>query len=60
MSPSPQETMEQPPKTIPRGLAGEEVVISGMSGLFPKSDSVFQFMENLYNKVSYKKILFIC
>ncbi|XP_035437568.2 fatty acid synthase [Spodoptera frugiperda] len=52
MAPSPQETMvEQQPKTIPRGLTGEELVISGMSGLFPMSDSVLEFKENLYNKV---------
>ncbi|CAH0727200.1 unnamed protein product, partial [Brenthis ino] len=32
-------------------LKGDEVVISGISGIFPKSDCVLEFMENLYNKV---------
>jgi len=30
---------------------GEEIVISGMSGRFPESDSTDEFAENLYNKV---------
>ncbi len=30
---------------------GEDVVISGMSGRFPESDSVDEFAQNLYNKV---------
>jgi acyl transferase domain-containing protein len=30
---------------------GEEVVISGMSGRFPESDSTDEFANNLYNKV---------
>jgi fatty acid synthase len=30
---------------------GEEVVISGMSGRFPESDSTDEFAKNLYNKV---------
>jgi fatty acid synthase len=30
---------------------GEDVVISGMSGRFPESDSVDEFAHNLYNKV---------
>uniref|UniRef100_A0A2A4JTZ4 Ketosynthase family 3 (KS3) domain-containing protein n=1 Tax=Heliothis virescens TaxID=7102 RepID=A0A2A4JTZ4_HELVI len=42
--------MDQYTKTT-QGLTGEELVISGMSGLFPKSDSVLEFKENLYNKV---------
>jgi acyl transferase domain-containing protein len=29
----------------------EEVVISGMSGRFPESDSTDEFAKNLYNKV---------
>lgn len=29
----------------------EDVVISGMSGRFPKSDSVQEFAENLFNGV---------
>ena len=58
MAPSPQESMvDQRPETIPRGLTGEEIVISGMSGLFPKSDSVLEFKENLYNGVSLWKVI---
>ena len=30
--------------------AGEEVVISGMSGCFPGSDNVYEFRDNLFNK----------
>jgi len=30
---------------------GEEIVISGMSGRFPESDSTDEFANNLYNKV---------
>jgi fatty acid synthase len=29
----------------------EDIVISGMGGRFPESDSVDQFAQNLYNKV---------
>lgn len=29
----------------------EDIVISGMSGRFPESDSVDEFADNLYNKV---------
>lgn len=60
MAPSPQETVVQHHETAKntsetpsKPLAGEEVVISGLSGIFPKSDSVKEFMENLYNKVLY-------
>lgn len=38
-------------KDVPRPLSGEEVVISGISGVFPNSDSVLDFMDNLYSKV---------
>lgn len=31
---------------------GDEIVISGISGKFPKSKNVAEFAENLYNKVS--------
>lgn len=31
--------------------AGEEIVISGISGRFPESDNLTQFRENLMNKV---------
>ncbi|XP_022827106.1 fatty acid synthase-like [Spodoptera litura] len=37
-------------KDVP-SLSGDEVVISGISGVFPNSDSVLDFMNNLYNKV---------
>jgi hypothetical protein len=30
---------------------GEEIVISGMSGRFPESDSTDEFANNLYNKL---------
>ncbi|CAB3255958.1 unnamed protein product [Arctia plantaginis] len=36
---------------VPNSLHGDEVVISGISGIFPNSDSVVEFMNNLYNKV---------
>ncbi|XP_031358294.1 fatty acid synthase-like [Photinus pyralis] len=32
-------------------LQGEEVVITGMSGRFPKSDDIYQYRSNIYNKV---------
>ncbi|KAJ0175960.1 hypothetical protein K1T71_008134 [Dendrolimus kikuchii] len=31
-------------------LTGDEVVISGISGIYPNSENVLQFMENLYGK----------
>lgn len=40
-------------------MTGEEIVVTGMSGLFPGSDSVQEFMENLYNKVRILNIFFI-
>jgi hypothetical protein len=30
---------------------GEDIVISGISGRFPESDTVDEFAQNLYNKV---------
>jgi fatty acid synthase len=30
---------------------GEDIVISGISGRYPESDSVDEFAQNLYNKV---------
>jgi fatty acid synthase len=30
---------------------GEEIVISGMSGRFPESDSIDEFADNLYKNV---------
>lgn len=38
-------------KNEPAQLTGDEVVISGISGKFPKSENLIQFMENLYKKV---------
>lgn len=32
-------------------MSGEEVVISGISGRFPESDSVEEFKENLFSGV---------
>ncbi|XP_023310464.1 fatty acid synthase-like [Anoplophora glabripennis] len=32
--------------------AGEEIVISGMSGAFPNSNNIHEFRDNLYNKVN--------
>ena len=31
---------------------GDEIVISGMSGQFPKSDNIGEYRQNLYDKVS--------
>ncbi|XP_031348358.1 fatty acid synthase-like [Photinus pyralis] len=31
-------------------LHGEEIVITGMSGRFPESDDIYQYMRNIYNK----------
>lgn len=36
-------------------LSGDEVLISGVSGSFPDSDSVVHWQENLFNKVSSRK-----
>lgn len=42
-------------EVVPSGFAPEEnpddVVISGMAGRFPESDNIYQFRDNLYNKV---------
>ncbi|KAJ8720397.1 hypothetical protein PYW07_012440 [Mythimna separata] len=56
MAPNPQEGVikdaEYPELRKPETqLTGDEVVISGISGLFPRSDNVEEFMENLYNGV---------
>jgi fatty acid synthase len=37
--------MSQPPAD------GEEIVISGLAGCFPESENVYQFRDNLFNKV---------
>ncbi|KAJ0175959.1 hypothetical protein K1T71_008133 [Dendrolimus kikuchii] len=34
-----------------KSMNGDEVVISGISGIFPQSNSVLEFGENLYSKV---------
>jgi fatty acid synthase len=31
---------------------GEEVVISGIAGCYPDSENVYQFRDNLFNKVN--------
>ncbi|KAJ2940724.1 hypothetical protein O0L34_g14835 [Tuta absoluta] len=53
MAPIPQENKEPITVAYPQtdALTGEEVVISGISGQFPKSKNVVEFMDNLYNKV---------
>jgi Beta-ketoacyl synthase, N-terminal domain len=42
-------------QVVPSGLSPEEnpedVVIAGMAGRFPESDNIYQFRDNLYNKV---------
>lgn len=43
--------INETPNGVPNSLNGDEVVISGISGIFPKSDGVVDFMNNLYNKV---------
>jgi fatty acid synthase len=40
----------RPPLSQP--LPGEEVVISGIAGCFPDSENVYQFRDNLINKVN--------
>lgn len=37
--------------------AAEDIVISGMSGKFPKSKNVAEFSHNLYNKVGVRALL---
>ena len=39
-------------RTFMPGYIDQDIVISGMSGRFPESDSVDEFAENLYNKVN--------
>ncbi|XP_049875291.1 fatty acid synthase-like [Pectinophora gossypiella] len=54
MAPTPQELGGQDkPRcgTTPRPPPGEEVVISGISGVFPSSKNTTQFAENLFNQV---------
>nr|XP_049700707.1 fatty acid synthase [Helicoverpa armigera] len=49
---APSEKIEgQNDENIPKPLSGKEVVISGISGVFPNSDTVLDFMNNLYNNV---------
>ncbi|KAJ2940723.1 hypothetical protein O0L34_g14834 [Tuta absoluta] len=52
MAPLPQEGKDPiAPHPQRFALTGEEVVISGISGQFPNSKNVVEFMDNLYNKV---------
>ncbi|CAG5047033.1 unnamed protein product [Parnassius apollo] len=46
-----QESKSASEKILSNGTAKEEVVITGVAGYFPDSDSVKQFQENLFNKV---------
>lgn len=36
---------------LPEFARGDEIVVSGMSGRFPKSCNIEEFERNLYNKV---------
>ena len=38
-------------KTFAEKMTTEDIVISGMGGRFPESDSTDEFAKNLYNKV---------
>lgn len=52
MAPSPQENaVVEQIDMVPRPKKGDEVVISGISGVFPKSKNAQEFMDNLYNGV---------
>lgn len=46
-------------KKVPRercqAPVGDEIVISGISGKFPKSKNLTEFAHNLYNKVIFCK-----
>ncbi|KAJ8711408.1 hypothetical protein PYW07_008650 [Mythimna separata] len=50
MTPTPQE--HATPQEIPTEVDGERVVISGMSGLYPDSNSIKDLSDILYNKVN--------
>lgn len=58
MAPTPQELAPQVEvlpsdgETASPSLDGQRVVISGMSGLYPKSHHVKDLSDSLYNKVS--------
>ena len=32
-------------------LTGDDIVITGIAGSFPESENIYQFQDNLYNKV---------
>lgn len=36
---------------LARPAPGEEVVISGLAGMLPDSDDVYEFRDKLYNKI---------
>ncbi|CAK1589934.1 unnamed protein product [Parnassius mnemosyne] len=46
-----QENKSAQEQILSNGTAKEEVVVTGVAGYFPDSDSVKQFQENLFNKV---------
>ncbi|XP_021181064.3 fatty acid synthase [Helicoverpa armigera] len=53
MAPNPKTviTDREPRDDFERPLTGDEIVISGVSGAFPKCENTVELMENLYNKV---------
>lgn len=46
------ESTMEPFRVFPKS-PDDEIVISGMSGRFPKCDNVQEFRDNLFNKVEY-------
>jgi acyl transferase domain-containing protein len=40
-----------PVSTDPQPPNGDDIVITGIAGCFPESENVYQFQDNLYNKV---------
>jgi fatty acid synthase len=40
-----------PVSTDTRPPTGDDVVIAGISGCFPESESIYQFRDNLFSKV---------
>jgi len=40
-----------PAFTDARLPTGDDIVITGIAGCFPESENVYQFRDNLYNKV---------
>ena len=40
-----------PVSTDARLATGDDIVITGIAGCFPESENVYQFQDNLFNKV---------